>query len=126
MDPHGSLPPPSPSPFPAGRGDRPPSPARCRVPASRRLLSAGVQSEPQFAVLPFASSYQPSRRREEARALQNLRRRVQAGRAECADEAARTAARDSDEHQQLDNRPLLLQKVRRSAFAPFVRVCVGE
>ncbi|KAH1005471.1 hypothetical protein HUJ04_006452 [Dendroctonus ponderosae] len=49
-------------------------PNRPRTPVSKRLLS----SEPQIPVIPSAPQYQPSRRREEAKVLQNLRRRLNA------------------------------------------------
>ncbi|KAK9701788.1 Cysteine-rich secretory protein family [Popillia japonica] len=89
-----------------------------RVPASKRLLSASVPQEPQFAMLPSASNYQPSRRREEARTMQNLRRRMQAlrvvhaNRQESIEQATRSSNReDAVSEQQLDNRPHLLQKI---------------
>ncbi|XP_071051293.1 venom allergen 3-like [Onthophagus taurus] len=87
-----------------------------RVPVSRRLLSASIQQEPQFAVLPSASVYQPSRKREEAHALQNLRRRVQSLRivhAKTGSETAKSNNGNDGELQQeeLDNRPQLLHKI---------------
>lgn len=88
---------------------------RSRQPISRKLLSASNQ-EPSFAVIPSASNFQPSRKREEARALQNLRRRVQAlkivqsNRPESIE--ASTASKNSSSYKQLDNRPQLLQKVK--------------
>ncbi|XP_050295874.1 uncharacterized protein LOC126735838 [Anthonomus grandis grandis] len=104
-----------------------PHPARPRTPVSKRLLSNAALSttsggvEPQvqpIPVLPCSAQYQPSRRREEAKALQNLRRRlnaakvVQANRPEpiearnyCANNNPRLSPED------IDNRPYLLQKI---------------
>lgn len=76
-----------------------------------RLLS----SEPQIPVIPSAPQYQPSRRREEAKVLQNLRRRlnaakvVQANRPEPVE--ARSCANNNLSPEDTDNRPYLLQKV---------------
>ncbi|KAK4883271.1 hypothetical protein RN001_006590 [Aquatica leii] len=87
---------------------------RSRTPISRRLLSASNQ-EPQFAVIPSTSHFQPSCKREEARALQNLRRRVQAlrllqdNRPEPIE--AVNASQNSPSFTNLDNRPQLLQKI---------------
>lgn len=85
-----------------------------RTPVSKRLLSAANQQEPQFATLPSAACYQPSRRREEARALQNLRRRLQAVRVVEANreftEYDRTT-RSNEDQEELDNKQHLLQKV---------------
>ncbi|ENN81942.1 hypothetical protein YQE_01653, partial [Dendroctonus ponderosae] len=86
-------------------------PNRPRTPVSKRLLS----SEPQIPVIPSAPQYQPSRRREEAKVLQNLRRRlnaakvVQANRPEPVE--ARSCANNNLSPEDTDNRPYLLQKV---------------
>lgn len=86
-----------------------------RTPVSKRLLSASKQSaEPQFAVLPSAPSYQPSRKREEARALQNLRKRLQAVRVLQANKPEPIEASSANNNlspEDLDNRAYLLQKV---------------
>lgn len=86
-----------------------------RTPVSRRLLNVSSQQEPQFAVLPSSSSFQPSRKREEARALQNLRRRVQAVRVVQANQQENTESCNGNTKNisdiVLDNRPNLLQKV---------------
>lgn len=90
-----------------------------RTPASKRLLSASANQEPQFAVLPSASSFQPSRKKEEARALQNLRKRLQAVRvvqANTQHESVESTKYNGNgngnaNEQQLDNRPQLFQKV---------------
>lgn len=88
---------------------------------SRRLLSVSSQQEPQFAALPSATCYQPSRKREEACALQNLRRRLQAARVieinhrEAVETVAnRNLKRTEEDQEELDNRQHLLQKVRRN------------
>lgn len=101
-----------------------------RCPVSRRLLSANYGSEfygggQQQQVVSFApgcgaSGPRPSRRREEAKALENLQRRVEAcrlikgitpgdpgGASTCTAAPAAT-------NQLLDNRPQLLQKVGRA------------
>lgn len=87
---------------------------RSRTPISRKLLSAS-NNEPQFAVIPSASHFQPSCKREEARALQNLRRRVQALRVVQGNRPesieATNASKNNSSYLQLDNRPQLLQKV---------------
>lgn len=99
-----------------------------RCPASRRLLSANYGSEiyaagQQQQVVTFApgcgaSGPRPSRRREEAKALENLQRRVEAcrlikGITPCDPGGASTctAAAPAATNQLLDNRPQLLQKV---------------
>lgn len=91
-----------------------------RTPVSKRLLNAQPSNqEPQFAVLPSSStSFQPSRKREEARALQNLRRRVQAVKIVQANQQESIESSSSSNcnnknltDPQLDNRPHLLQKV---------------
>lgn len=86
-----------------------------RTPVSKKLLSASAQQEPQFAVLPSSSSFQPSRKREEARALQNLRRRVQAVRVVQANQQESIESCNANQNNgtdlHLDNRPHLLQKV---------------
>ncbi|KAF7268752.1 uncharacterized protein LOC143195873 [Rhynchophorus ferrugineus] len=91
-------------------------PNRPRTPVSKRLLSSAIQSaEPQIPVLPSAPHYQPSRKREEAKVLQNLRRRlnaakiVQANRPEPIE--ARTAVNNNLSPEDIDNRPYLLQKI---------------
>ncbi|KAJ3665530.1 hypothetical protein Zmor_001022 [Zophobas morio] len=88
-----------------------------RTPVSKRLLSASIQpAEPQFAVLPSAPSYQPSRKREEARALQNLRKRMQAVRvlqANKPEPIEATCANNNISPADLDNRTYLLQKVSK-------------
>lgn len=88
-----------------------------RTPASKRILSATTQpAEPQFAILPSAPAYQPSRKREEARALQNLRRRLQAVRVVQANKPepieAASCANNNLTSADFDNRPQLLQKVK--------------
>lgn len=90
-----------------------------RTPVSKRLLNVpSTNQEPQFAVLPSSSTFQPSRKREEARALQNLRRRVQAVRIVQANQQESIESSSSSNgntkttsDSQLDNRPNLLQKV---------------
>lgn len=89
-----------------------------RTPVSKRLLSVSSQQEPQFAALPSATCYQPSRKREEARALQNLRRRLQAARVievnhrEAVETVAnRNLRRTEEDQEELDNKQHLLQKV---------------
>jgi hypothetical protein len=104
--------------------------ARC--PASRRLLSYGSDSygagqQPQvvsFAPGCGASGPRPSRRREEAKALQNLQRRVEACRltkgvtpGDPGGASSSTAVAPPASHQLLDNRPQLLQKVGRAEEA---------
>ena len=94
-----------------------------RCPASRRLLAATdpfLQQQPQvvsFAPGCGASGPKPSRRREEAKALQNLQRRVEACRltkglspVDPAGPSTSTAI-PVVTHQLLDNRPQILQKV---------------
>ncbi|KAK5650282.1 hypothetical protein RI129_001311 [Pyrocoelia pectoralis] len=86
---------------------------RSRIPISRKLLSASNQ-EPQFAVIPSTSHFQPSCKREEARALQNLRRRVQALRIvqdNRAEPIEAVNANQNSSYTQLNNRPQLLQKI---------------
>lgn len=102
-----------------------------RCPASRRLLSANYGSEfygasQQQQVVSFApgcgaSGPRPSRRREEAKALENLQRRVEACRltkgvtpGDPGGASTSTAAAPAASHQFLDNRPQLLQKVGRA------------
>ena len=99
-----------------------------RCPASRRLLSANYGSEfhgagQQQQVVSFApgcgaSGPRPSRRREEAKALENLQRRVEACRlikgitpGDPGGASTCTAAAPTATNQLLDNRPQLLQKV---------------
>lgn len=99
--------------------------------ASRRLLSANYGSEicaagQQQQVVSFApgcgaSVPRPSRRREEAKALENLQRRVEACRltkgitpGDPGGASTSTAAVPAASHQLLDNRPQLLQKVGRA------------
>lgn len=87
-----------------------------RTPISKRILSASSQ-EPQFAVIPSTSNFQPSCKREEARALQNLRRRLQALRVVQSNLAEPieviNASKTNSSYSQLDNRPQLLQKVSK-------------
>lgn len=90
-----------------------------KTPVSQRLLSVSSQQEPQFASLPSAACYQPSRKREEARALQNLRRRLQAARVievnhqrQSVESANRNFGRTEGDQEELDNKQHLLQKVR--------------
>ncbi|XP_065170389.1 venom allergen 3-like [Atheta coriaria] len=82
---------------------------------SQRLLSVQPQppppNEPQFVQLPSSANYQPSRKREEARALQNLRRRVQQLRIVEANESLNRRSPPPRDQQSLDNRPNLLQKI---------------
>ena len=102
-----------------------------RCPASRRLLSANHGSEiygagQQQQVVSFApgcgvSGPRPSRRREEAKALENLQRRVEACRlikgitpGDPGGASTCTAAATAATSQLLDNRPQLLQKVGRA------------
>lgn len=91
-----------------------------RTPVSKRLLSAASQQEPHFATLPSAACYQPSRKKEEARALQNLRRRLQAARIieinhrESVEAANRNLKRTEEDQEELDNKQHLLQKVSLS------------
>ncbi|XP_019866209.1 uncharacterized protein LOC109595316 [Aethina tumida] len=87
-----------------------------RTPVSRKLLQQQQQqqAEPQFAVLPSAHSYQPSRRREEARTLQNLRKRLQAVRvlqANKPEPIEALCANNNLSPEEIDNRPNLLQKI---------------
>lgn len=81
-----------------------------------RLLSSSIQnSEPQIPEIPSAPQYQPSRRREEAKALQNLRRRLNAAKIVQANKPepieARSCANNNLSPEETDNRPYLLQKV---------------
>lgn len=81
-----------------------------------RLLSTSIQNtEPQIPEIPSAPQYQPSRRREEAKALQNLRRRLNAAKIVQANKPepieARTCANNNLSPEETDNRPYLLQKV---------------
>lgn len=102
-----------------------------RCPASRRLLSANYDSEfngagQQQQVVSFApgcgaSGPRPSRRREEAKALENLQRRVEACRltkgitpGDPGGASTCTSAPPAATNQLLDNRPQLLQKVGRA------------
>ncbi|XP_021922709.1 uncharacterized protein LOC110831246 isoform X1 [Zootermopsis nevadensis] len=99
-----------------------------RCPASRRLLSANYgcdsygagqqQQVVSFAPGCGASGPRPSRRREEAKALQNLQRRVQACHltkgitpGDSGGASTSTVAPAPVSHQLLDNRPQLLQKI---------------
>ncbi|CAG9832622.1 unnamed protein product [Diabrotica balteata] len=87
-----------------------------KTPVSKQLLTAAKQpAEPQFAILPSSASYQPSRKREEARALQNLRRKFQAVRVLQANRAepveASSCANNNLSPEELDNRPYLLKKI---------------
>ena len=101
-----------------------------RCPASRRLLSTNYGSEfygagQQQQVVTFApgcgaSGPRPSRRREEAKALENLQRRVEACRlikgitpGDPGGASTCTAGAPAATNQLLDNRPQLLQKVGR-------------
>ncbi|CAH1113406.1 unnamed protein product [Psylliodes chrysocephalus] len=92
---------------------KPKSPAK--TPVSQKLLTVPKPAaEPQFAVLPSSASYQPSRRREEAFALQNLRRRLQTVRvlkANRAEPIEASCANNNLSPEELDNRPYLLKKV---------------
>lgn len=93
---------------------------RPRTPVSKRLLSASAQQEPHFASLPSAACYQPSRKKEEARALQNLRRRLQAARVIEVNhresvEATNRNLRRTEDQEELDNKQHLLQKVSYDA-----------
>lgn len=95
-----------------------------RTPVSRRLINASSTqpAEPQFAILPSAPAYQPSRKREEARALQNLRRRLQAARVLQANKPEPVEAAGLNNNvspEELDSRPYLLQKVGFSNFRFF-------
>lgn len=118
-----------------------------RTPASKRLLSATQQqqqqqdknpstnnnqttqtgvvvvpptnNEPQFAIIPPLPGFQPSRRREEARVLQNLRKRIQAVRVLQANKPepievlqSTSSANNNICPDDIDNRPHLLQKVK--------------
>lgn len=93
-----------------------------RTPVSKRLLSAASQQEPHFATLPSAACYQPSRKKEEARALQNLRRRLQAARIievnhrESVEAANRNLRRTEEDQEDVDNKQHLLQKVSWNKF----------
>lgn len=106
-----------------------------RCPASRRLLSANYgcdsygagqqQQVVSFAPGCGASGPRPSRRREEAKALQNLQRRVQACHltkgitpGDSGGASTSTVAPAPVSHQLLDNRPQLLQKVGSLSKAP--------
>lgn len=97
-------------------------------PASRRLLGANYGSESygagqqqqmvSFAPGCGASVPRPSRRREEAKALQNLQRRVEACRltkgitpGDPGGASTSTALAPPASQQLLDNRPQILQKV---------------
>jgi hypothetical protein len=99
-----------------------------RCPASRRILGANYgcesygagqqQQAVSFAPGCGASGPRPSRRREEAKALQNLQRRVEACRltkgiapGDPGGASTSTAASAPASQQLLDNRPQLLQKV---------------
>ncbi|KAG5858294.1 hypothetical protein JTB14_001228, partial [Gonioctena quinquepunctata] len=86
-----------------------------RESASKKLLQGSKQpAEPQFAVLPSAPAYQPSRKREEARALQNLRRRLQSVRvlqANRPEPIEASCANNNISPEELYNRPYLLQKL---------------
>ncbi|XP_066246143.1 venom allergen 3-like [Euwallacea similis] len=87
-----------------------------RTPVSKRLLSSSIQnSEPQIPVIPTAPQYQPSRRREEAKVLQNLRRRLNAAKIVQANKPepveARTCANNNLSPEETDSRPYLLQKI---------------
>lgn len=67
---------------------------------------------------------QPSRRREEACALQNLRKRLQAVRvlkANRAEPIEASCANNNLSPEELDNRPVLLQKVSNLKL-PFISV----
>ncbi|KAL1490546.1 hypothetical protein ABEB36_013222 [Hypothenemus hampei] len=89
---------------------------RPRTPVSKRLLSSSIQNpEPQIQLIPSAPQYQPSRRREEAKVLQNLRRRLNAVRVVEANRPqsveARFCANNNLNSEETDNRPYLLQKI---------------
>ncbi|XP_060525833.1 uncharacterized protein LOC132701711 [Cylas formicarius] len=95
---------------------------RPKTPVSKRLLSTSIQQqqqqqqEPQIPTLPCAPQYRPSRRREEAQVLQNLRRKfnaakiVQANRPEPV-EAAASTANNNVTPEEIDDRPNLFQKI---------------
>lgn len=90
-----------------------------RTPVSKRLLSSTSQQEPQFVALPSAACYQPSRKKEEARALQNLRRRLQATRIieinqrEALEARNRNLRKTEEDQEDLDNKQHLFQKVSK-------------
>lgn len=95
---------------------------------NRRLLSAFVCDNnvnvqphpPQFSNLSAAgASFQPSRKREEACALQNLKKRVQALRVLKANQQEPVESNNVvKDNQELDNRPQLFQKVNK--YQPFI------
>ncbi|CAH0559369.1 unnamed protein product [Brassicogethes aeneus] len=103
---------------------------KSRTPASQKLLvqqqqqkalaainreTCGQQPpEPQFAILPSAHGYRPSRKREEALALQNLRRRLQAVRVMQANKQEPVEALGANNNisaEDIDNRPKMLKKI---------------
>lgn len=97
-----------------------------RIGVSRRLLSGELTASPTMfgGIGPGGGSgahWPPSRRREEARALQNLQRRVEACRSlkasnnETAVVAQATTSRRAGVPV-LDNRPQLLQKVSNQSL----------
>lgn len=90
-----------------------------RTPVSRRLLSSSSTTNefnanvPTFNIIPGAgTAFQPNRKREEACALQNLKRRVQQLRIIKANQQAPVESSVTiKDNQDLDNRPQLFQKV---------------
>lgn len=78
-----------------------------RASASRRLLEHHASS---LSVLQPAN-WPPSRRREEAQALENLQKRVSQGQIQKAANDGASASTATLKAPRLDNRPRLLQKV---------------
>ncbi|XP_063241599.1 protein lon-1-like [Bacillus rossius redtenbacheri] len=85
------------------------SPAGRRLPLSQQGQEAGAEKTVSFAPGCGAGVPPPSRRREEARVLLHLRRRLEACRLSKAPPPS--AACSQSRPQQLDNRPLLLNKI---------------
>lgn len=79
-----------------------------RASASRRLLEHHASS---LSVLQPAN-WPPSRRREEAQALENLQKRVSQGQIQKAANDGASASTATLKASRLDNRPRLLQKVQ--------------
>ncbi|XP_044757136.1 probable pathogenesis-related protein CaO19.6200 [Coccinella septempunctata] len=81
---------------------------------SQRLLNQHNNYEPTFAILPTTPNYQPSRKREEAEALQNLRRKFRAVKILEANRPEPPVPPFSNNNlspTDVDNRPNLLQKI---------------
>ncbi|KAK9881991.1 hypothetical protein WA026_018180 [Henosepilachna vigintioctopunctata] len=80
---------------------------------SQRLLNQHTNYEPTFAILPTAPNYQPSRKREEAKALQNLRKRLRAVKIVEANrpDPPLPSPNNNLSPTDIDNRPHLLQKI---------------